>query len=33
MNELEPGIDPTKPDATFDLDGTIFKMRVLDEVT
>ena len=33
MIELNGGINPDLPDATFDLDGTIFKMTVLEAYT
>jgi len=33
MIELNGGIQPDLPDATFDLDGTIFKMTVLEAYT
>lgn len=33
MIELNGGIDPDLPDATFDLDGTVFKMTVLEAYT
>lgn len=33
MIELNGGINPDLPDATFDLDGTVFKMTVLEAYT
>lgn len=33
MIELNGGINPDSPDATFDLDGTVFKMTVLEAYT
>lgn len=33
MIELNGGINPELPDATFDLDGTVFKLTVLEEYT
>ncbi len=33
MIELNGGINPELPDATFDLDGTVFKMTVLETYT
>lgn len=33
MTELNGGINPDLPDATFDLDGTVFKMSVLETYT
>jgi len=33
MIELNGGINPDLPDATFDLDGTVFKMTVLETYT
>lgn len=33
MIELNDGINPNLPDATFDLDGTVFKMTVLEVYT
>lgn len=33
MIELNGGIDRELPDATFDLDGTVFKMTVLETYT
>jgi phosphoserine phosphatase len=33
MIELNGGINPDLPDATVDLDGTVFKMTVLEEYT
>jgi phosphoserine phosphatase len=33
MIELNNGINPDLPDATFDLDGTVFKMTVLEAYT
>lgn len=33
MIELDGGIQPNLPDATFDLDGTVFKMTVLETYT
>ena len=33
MIELNGGINPELPDATFDLDGTVFKMTVLEAYT
>lgn len=33
MIELGEGINPNLPDATFDLDGTVFKMTVLESYT
>jgi len=33
MIELAGGINPSLPDATFDLDGTVFKMTVIEEYT
>jgi phosphoserine phosphatase len=33
MIELNGGLNPDLPDATFDLDGTVFKFTVLEEYT